>query len=250
MYNNPENSSVIKADLERDSIEYISNIYKTYEKIKDSYLAQELTQQNQFLLILMTKNTKIPFEVKQLPLLRYFIETCQEFFLSELEIIMWGYLLDNIVWKNLNRPLQVLVLFSAYSAKLSMNFNKDMAALNSFLKCKYRGFFTGFEKWENEFSNNIYVPLRVFNEYTKKIYSYKVLDVINYNYYVDSILWMAPPNSPDSEIEITFDEFENTERELPELLNLNSVLDSETIMLPTLGNCISQDMMKELDLDA
>jgi hypothetical protein len=250
MIHRPANPSSTKNDLEGKNIEYLSAVYKSYEKLRDHYMSSEMTQSSHHLLVQITKNEKIPFEVKLLPLLRFLIETSQEFFLGELEIIMWSLLLEEVVWENLNRNLQVLLLFSAYFAKNSMNFSEDMAGINSFLKCKYKGFFTGYEKWHNEHSHKLYVQPRAFNRYLKRFGQMKVVDWTNYNYYVDQILWMAPPNSPDVEMELLFDDAEVGDRNIPELMNLNSVLEEDGISLPLLESWISQDVMKDLELES
>lgn len=195
----------------------------------------------------MTSCSKIPEDLKSFPLLQLFKETCKEFLLNDLEIIMWQVLLEKIVWVKPIKSLMVLFLYSAYWAKCAMNFSEDLETLKVYIEQKYKGFFNGYYAWSTENFESLYVSLREFNGFARKMMEFKGIGEIDYNYYVDEILISAPPNSKDVEVELVFDqEVENGK--LPELLNLNSVLENENFALPVLDSLASLDVMKDLDI--
>lgn len=219
---------------------------KPYEKSQEKYTKQGLPQSSLYILKAMTRSPKIPVEYKSFPLLKLFQDTCKELQLNELELIMWHILLEKIVWVKPISSLMVLFLYSGYCAKSCMNFSEDLEGLNLYIGNKFKGFFNGFNRWSADNMDKLYVPIREFNWYVSKISCLALVDMTNYNFLVDEVLIIAPPNLVESEIELVFEE-DIDYNKLPELLNLNSVLQNESFTLPPLDSWVSQEMVKDLD---
>lgn len=219
---------------------------KSFENSQKQYTKEGLPQSSLTLLRTMARSSKIPEDLKSFPLLQLFKETCKEFLLNDLEIIMWQILLDKIVWVKPIKSLMVLFLYSAYGAKCSMNHLEDLDELRVYIEQKYKGFMNGYHAWSNENFEKLYVNFREFNAYVKKMMCLALVDKVDYNFYVDEILMGAPPNFKESEVELVFDQ-EVDNGKFPELLNLNSVLENENFGLPVLSSWGSLDMAKDLD---
>ena len=127
-----------------------------------------------------------------------------------------------------------------------MNFPEDLEGVKLYIGNKFKGFFNGYSKWSSDNMEKLYVPMREFNFYVREISCLALVDMTNYNFLVDEVLLIAPPNLVESEIELVFEEEVDCYR-LPELLNLNSVLQNEGFALPALDSWASVEMFKDLD---
>jgi hypothetical protein len=227
---------------------------KSIEKLQTLYLKEGLSQQITTYLKHLSKNPKIPSEFKSQPLLQLFEECCKDFLLNDLEIVFWGLLIEKIIWCEKSQNIKVQLLYSAYASKVNLNLEGDLDLLNSFLDLKYSGFQNGFASWKSKHWEKLFVPLREFNKAFKFYMMIPVKDIIDYNYYVDELLHIAPPAGIlEKETKLEFfvkSEDEIEEGKIPELLNLNSVLATFEPTLPVLqDNWKSIDVSKEIEFD-
>ena len=225
-------------------------LQKTYEKMQDSYIKDGLTQQILVYLKTLLKNKELLFELKSFPLLRMLEDTCKEFFLNELEATMWSIFLEKLVWENKSKPIQILLLYTAFAVKSYMNSEEDINVITSYISQKYGGFFTGYEKWHSQYSEQLFISQRNFNQYYNNFIKLSSLDLTDYNYYVDDLLQNAPSSTIlENESKPNF-LVENEEVKAPELMTLNSVFYGEE-GLPELkfGRTLSIDANRDIDND-
>lgn len=211
-----------------DEAEFLST---KYESIHDHYSKEGLDQQIHLFLRRIASSSEVPSELRHIPLLRMLTEVCKELMLNELEISMWSIFLEKVVWTHLNVlsvPLNWLLLFSAYSAKQYLN--EDVYLYESYMQKKHENFLHNYQNWLMNNHDLMKVSPKKLN--SKYLFlsippSADESEIIDYNYYVDDILQIAPPsNSNEKEIKIEIPSIiiESDEPKLPELLTLNSVL--------------------------
>lgn len=225
---------------------------KTFEKLQSVYIKDGITQQILLYLKFLVRNTKISPEHKSLPLLHLLEDCCKDFLLNDLEVVMWGILLDKLVWVEKSRNLKISLLYTAYAAKCNLNLLEDLSSLNTFIKLKYPGFHPAYTQWSSLNSTKLSVSLRDFNKCFTRFLSLPVTDIIDYNYYVDDLLHIAPPAGIcEKESKLEFEpETEQEEPKLPELLNLNSLFTANDLPLPLLlDNWKSIDVSNEVDFE-
>ena len=235
-----------KVKREEDS----DRLARAYEKMQDNYSKDGLTQQILLFLKFIVKSKNLPLELKNLPLLRMLIETCKEFFLNELEITLWSIFLDKSVWNDKTKAVQVLLLYAAYAAKSYMNNDSDIQMIKLHVANKHSGFLIGYDKWYQSSQDQLRISLRYLNCQYNSFFMLNIRDLVDYNFYVDDLLQIAPPSGAcEKEIKLEFIE-EIDDSKLPELMNLNSVLEN-TDFLPilTLSRTLSLEANKELELD-
>jgi hypothetical protein len=213
---------------------------KIYEKMQDNYIKDGLIQEILIFLKIIVISKFVPLELKNLPLLRMLKETCKDFLLNKPEITMWNIFLENIVWTDKSKPLQILLLYSAYAAKSCMSSDEDIKLIQVCISNKYSGFLTGYKQWHQLNEDKLRIPIRYFNQqfnlFSKT--SMKSIELINYNFYVDDLLQIAPPSGIcEKEVKLEFNE-EPEDTKLPDLLNLNSVLEFNDlpILIPSRNN--------------
>ena len=238
----------IKVEEDQESME------KSFEKLQNSYLKEGLSQQITYYLKFLSRNPKIPLEHKSQALIQIFEECCKDFLLNDLEIVLWGVYLEKIVWHEKTRTPKIQLLYSAYASKTLLNLESDLETLSYFICIKYPGFISGYTQWSQKHTDQLSLSLRDFNKSFKLYMSLPVKDIIDYNYYVDELLHIAPPagiSEKESKLEFGVPaEADPEEPKLPELLNLSSVLVSNDLPMPLfLENWKSIDISKELDVE-
>lgn len=234
-----------KVKIEDDS----ERLVKLYEKMQDNYIKDGQTQQVLLILKSIVKNAAVPPDLKALPLLRMLIETCKEFLLNELEITLWSIFLDKLVWGDRSKLIQVLLLYTAYAAKSHMNMDSDIQMIKLCVANKHSGFFIGYEKWYQLSMNELSISFRHLNHQYNSFLALTLKELVDYNFYVDDLLQIAPPSGVcEKEIKLEFIE-EPDELKLPELMNLNSVLENTEMPMLMLSRTYSLDANKELGLD-
>lgn len=225
---------------------------KSFEKLQSVYIKDGITQQITLYLKFLARNPKISPEHKSLPLLHLLEDCCKDFLFNDLEIVMWGVLLDKLVWIEKSRSLKISLLYTAYAAKCNLNLSEDLTCLNCFIKLKYPGFHQGYHQWSSLNFAKLSVSLRDFNKHFKSFLTLPVTDIIDYNYYVDDLLQIAPPAGVcEKESKLEFEpETEQEETKLPELLNMNSLFTTNDLPLPILiENWKSIDVSNEVDFE-
>lgn len=201
---------------------------KRFEKQQERYIKEGLTQQAQLFLRRITSAKKVPIEFKHLPLLRMLVETCKELILKEFEIAVWSLYLEKVVWSDRTISLPLSLIISAYAVK--KNLNKDVSDLKSYLVKKMPNFGIYSDNWINDHREQLDIKPYELNQKYKELSLPPAHDLIDYNFYVDDILQIAPPSSntdksvtqnskPDSEAEVDLEE----DLPPPPLMNLNSV---------------------------
>ena len=230
------------------------SLEKSFEKLQNSYLKEGLSQQITYYLKFLSRNLKIPLEHKSQALIQIFEECCKDFLLNDLEIVLWGVYLEKVVWKEKTRTPKIQLLYSAYASKNLLNLESDLETLTNFICIKYPGFISGYTQWSQKHTDQLSLSLRDFNKSFKSYMSLPVKDIIDYNYYVDELLHIAPPAGiSEKESKLEFGnppEADPEEPKLPELLNLSSVLACNELPAPLLlENWKSIDISKELDIE-
>ena len=227
---------------------------KKLEKLQNSYLKEGLSQQITYYLKYLSKNPKIPSEHKSQALIQIFEECCKDFLLNDLEIVLWGIYQQKIVWQEKTRTPKIPLLYSAYASKQLLNLDCDLVTLTTFISTKYPGFLPNYKTWSKKHIDSLTLSLRDFNKSFKCYMSLPVKDIIDYNYYVDDLLHIAPPSGiseKESNLEFEiFADIDTEEPKLPELLNLGSVLTCNDLPVPLiLENWKSIDISKDLDIE-
>ena len=227
---------------------------KKLEKLQNSYLKEGLSQQMTYYLKYLSRNPKIPTEHRSQALIQIFEECCKDFLLNDLEIVLWGIYQEKIVWQEKTRSPKIPLLYSAYASKQLLNLETDLSSLTGFISIKYQGFLPNYKTWSKRHIDSLSLSLRDINKSIKSYISLTVKDIIDYNYYVDELLHIAPPSGTSEkesnlEFEI-FPEVDSEEPKLPELLNLSSVLACNELPVPLiLENWKSIDINKDLDIE-
>lgn len=230
--------------------EGVERLEKTYEKMLDFYTKDGLTQHILIFLKLIASCSLVPSELKSLPLLRMLEETCKDFLLNDLEVIVWNIFLEKVVWSDRTKKIQVLFLYSAYAAKINLNESEDLLAIKSYISSKHPGFLIGYDKWFSLHRERLQLSLRGLNQaFNSFLYSPDQV-LVDYNYYVDDLLQIAPPSGIcEKEAKLDFTE-EPEEAKIPDLLNLNSVFETADNLPPLLlSRTISLDANRELGLE-
>jgi hypothetical protein len=210
----------------------LDRLEKSYDRQQDQYTKSGLSQQSLLYLKLIIRSPCLSSDQKLLPLLKMLEEVCRQFLLNDLELTMWSIILEFTVWKDASRPLQMLLLYSAFAAKTYLNLDEDLNSIKAYLAVKYPGFFAGFDRWFTSVREKTIISPRVFNKYFSDFAlsahispATHVEDLVDYNYYVDELLQIAPPaGAGEKSPQLDFSQ-EPDEPKLPELMNLNSILD-------------------------
>ena len=230
----------------------LETLEKSFEKLQSVYIKDGLPQQLTLYLKSLVRNPTIPPESKSLPLMHLLEDCCKDFLLNDLEIVMWGIYLDKFVWGEKSLCLKILLLFTAYHAKYYLNPEETLIPLTSFIRQKYPGFQQGYQTWFSKNSSKLFVSPSDFNKSFHLFLTLPVTDIIDYNYYVDDLLHIAPPAGIcEKESKLEFDqEVEPEESKLPELLNMNSLFTTNEPPIPLLlNNWQSIDGSKEIDFE-
>jgi DNA-binding winged helix-turn-helix (wHTH) protein len=200
---------------------------KRFEKQQERYIKEGLTQQAQLFLRRMTSSKKVPIEYKHLPLLRMLVETCKELILKEFEIAVWSIYLEKVVWSDKSISLPLSLYISAYVVK--KNLNKDVSDLKSYLINKIPEFGNHASNWISEHIDQIEIKPYELNQKFKELSQPPAHDLIDYNFYVDDILQIAPPSS-SSDKPVTHDTMPapDPEEEIPmlSLINCDSIFNA------------------------
>lgn len=230
----------------------LESLEKSFEKLQSVYIKDGLSQQVTLYLKYLVRNPIIPPEYRSLPLMHLLEDCSKDFLLNDLEIVMWRILLEKLVWGEKSRSLKILLLFTAYAAKCNLNLEETLMPLNSFIRIKYPGFQQGYQTWSSTNFLKLSVSLRDFNKAFNIFLNLPVTDIIDYNYYVDDLLHIAPPAGIcEKESKLEFEpEIEQEENKLPELLNLNSLFTTNELPIPLLiENWKSIDGTNEIDFE-
>ena len=210
---------------------------KPYKKPKleaDLGKQTSLSDQSREFLTCIATSQETPLELKRLPLLRILTQTAQVLEMNELEIAYWSIVLNKWVW-NVSNYLKEIIIFSGLAVKKILNQNVEL--LEKKLEFKYYKFREKFQSWSQRHFKNLSVsPIKLNSEYLKLSAKSNLInkELLNYNFYVDEILQIAPSNYEESEdLECDYEEDEEDEEfKLPQLMSLNSVLREATSDIP------------------
>lgn len=113
-----------------------------YEEIYSDFMRFSNSQISVLLLRRVLQNPKIPHEFRSQALYRLIVDSYQILTLNEMEIAVWGFYLEKIVWNDSSSKLDYVLLYSALAAKSSTN--PCIAPYLAFLSSKISNFFANY----------------------------------------------------------------------------------------------------------
>lgn len=159
-----------------------------YEVQQTSYCIEGTTQTTQ--MFLRAISTSAPKAYKKLPLLRLLSEASKELMLNELEVALWAIYLERLVWPVTDTQLSLV--FAAFSVKLYLN--DDTEPIEAQLSRRIANFSEMYESWTED--KQFTVSPRELNSKFRALTSLAQQPedeaIVDYNYYVDDILQIAP----------------------------------------------------------
>lgn len=139
----------------------------------------------------MIKDSSVPREFQSYPLVKMLVEICCEFMFTEIEIASYSIYLNRFVWPTSSSFFPILLYTIALAIKNLFGFTLE--PIIAHLDDKIPNFLNFFTGWMNKNDDLLKIELqelnRVFSDLIKAPYEDLFVD---YNYYVDSILEMAP----------------------------------------------------------
>mmetsp|Transcript_21896 Transcript_21896/g.39940 ORF Transcript_21896/g.39940 Transcript_21896/m.39940 type:complete len:234 (+) Transcript_21896:1058-1759(+) len=188
-------------------------LLREYEVLQTSYSQEGATQTTQMFLRMIAASPTVPKTYRQVPLLKKLCEACKELMLNELEVALWAIYLERYVWPICDS--QISLVFTAFAAKLYLN--DDIEPVEAYLNRKINDFSSFYESWLEDKRFEV-TPRELnskFRALTRIVLQPEEDALVDYNFYVDDILQIAPSSMhPD-------------EYEPPPLLNLGSVLEAK-----------------------
>jgi hypothetical protein len=159
-----------------------------YEVQQTSYCIEGTTQTTH--MFLRAISTSAPKAYKKLPLLRLLSEASKELMLNELEVALWAIYLERLVWPVTDTQLSLV--FAAFSVKLYLN--DDTEPIEAQLSRRIANFSGMYESWTED--KQFTVSPRELNSKFRALTSLAQQPedeaIVDYNYYVDDILQIAP----------------------------------------------------------
>ncbi|CAG9311087.1 unnamed protein product [Blepharisma stoltei] len=166
-----------------------------YESLHSDFLQNGPSQLSSLLLRRIIQNPKIPCEFRSQTLFRLILDACQVLALNEVEISVWAIFLDKCVWTDNTAKLDYVLYYSALSAKSYTN--SDVTPYLKYLSSKMSNFYNNYMQWTQRNRNCLEVTDRELNCIYKKLTAPQDESLVDYNFYVDDILQMAPPYMSD-----------------------------------------------------
>lgn len=211
----------------------VHSIFSSFEKLHEAYSKEGVSQENMLILRRIAAHPNVPYDYKNRPLLRFLTQVSKELMLNKLELVMWGMYLEKIVWKDTSLSLKNLLFFSAYAAKLYLNY--DISDLNHYLALKFTDFLEAAKKWIDQhdialFNINTVELNHRFNELCTPPNDHDYI-LLDYNFYVDEII----------QGELHYSDIENISEELPEEPKEEESLDPPPPLLSSVISCFDSN---------
>lgn len=211
-----------------------------YDQAHQNFTREGLPQLLQLFLRNISASPQLPVEYKHIPFLKLLEEVASEFLMNELEAALWGILLQKTVFGTTFWTLCDQLLFSAFAAKKLLN--SDLSVLEQHIMNKYTDFPSNYSFWvQYNQEKLLFSPQSLNSKYLELStpISASGSSLLDYNYYVDEILQIAPQSASvekehSYEVELSQVKEEEEELKLPELMTLNSVLNEATSDIPVL----------------
>ncbi|CAG9331552.1 unnamed protein product [Blepharisma stoltei] len=171
--------------------------YDAYKLMRDAF---KLSHKGAVMLRRCVIYSDISTEIRRLPLLTLLTETAEEMVMNDLEIAVWSIYLKRFVWDDINQPFKAMLYITALAVKSYMNLS--VQPFKAYLVTKIPNFSNIYNCWAGNRKNALSIfPQelnRVYKSLSKPVISQDDLKLIDYNYYVDDILELAPsvPHKP------------------------------------------------------
>ena len=171
-----------------DSRYKISELLENYKKIRSEYY---LTCRSEIMIKRMLNFSKVPREFNHYPLLKVLMEISCEMMLSELELAAFYIFLKRFLWPD--NPNSFVLMINVLALAVKYHFTTGLDTVGSYLNEKIPNFTFFFNSWMEKNESLIWITPIELNKAFIELVSipYDSLPV-EYNYYVDSILEMAP----------------------------------------------------------
>jgi hypothetical protein len=243
--NSVSSSGMPDLDLKLDKSKYHNRMLDNYEEQYSNFIRDGISQQSQHLIRKIIHSTYVPESAKQQPLLMIFNNITKELMMNELEIVVLSIYLEKFVWQDQSTSLIILLKYAAYAVKHYLC--EDLNPINAYLANSQPGFIEDFNLWHDKHKAYLSVNPKDLNDKFKELSKAVSLPgdtkIMDYNYYVDEILQIAPnlmyekhpieELTKDSEIMSLYAGYKNNtkivtkdsdEAHLPVLEKLDSVL--------------------------
>lgn len=162
-----------------------------YRELYEEFSSHGISQQTQVLLRKLASSHSLPDNINSKALLRLLTRNTKELMLNELEVVVWALYLDNLQWNCSDESLEELLLYSAFASKQYLNSDVDYIA--SYINQKRPQFAEHYEVWSSARKDAFNVKPKVLNkrfrELNKPIPLKENTDNLDYNIYVDEILF-------------------------------------------------------------
>lgn len=208
---------------------------------KETHAEFTLTYRSEIIIRRIINQANPPREYQGYPLLKLLIEIACEMMMSELELVSFSIYLNRLVWPFTVSHFTILLYSVAFTVKYQYCNNLDPLIVH--LKSKIPNFLQFLNTWMMKFDDFLkieYLDLnKAFNTLTKAPYSDIMID---YNFYVDSILEMAPASVYEKPIWqeqlLSVPNITETYADIPMMARLDSVL-NEFPDIPNMGRAFS-----------
>lgn len=159
-----------------------------YKEEHSKYL---FTPRSEMMIRRVIKDHAVPREFQNYPLVKLFFEISCEFMFSELELAAFAIYLNRFVWSLISSHFTITLYAVALAVKF--HFNNDVGPFAMHLSGKIQGFLAFFSSWMNRNDEFLSISLQELNKVLTSLTQGPFDDCfIDLNYYVDSILEMAP----------------------------------------------------------
>ena len=155
---------------------------------KNAKKPKDLSYRSYLFMLRISEEGALILNTKKELILKELLKMFKDLWLNELEISLLAIYLERFGWES-RSSLEILVLFSAYTAKCYLN--ENLSGLETNLLQKY-SFFQEYSKWIGKYRNNIpvaYVELNYI--YTKLIKADITAEEVNcydYNFAVTQLI--------------------------------------------------------------
>ena len=214
----------------------------TYQELLDSFSRDGISQQSQHLIRKIIHSPLIPEASRRQPLLLIFNEVMQELMMNELEIVVLSIYLEKFIWQDETTPLPSLLRFAGYAVKVYLC--EELNPINAYLSNKYSGFMEDFSLWQERFKPFMGINPKDLNdkykELSKSVSAPSDSKIMDYNYYVDEILQIAPNLMYEKHPleELTKD---------PEIMSVYAVFKSRGTVLMSSGEAVPMPVLEKLE---
>lgn len=190
------------------------SISRAYREGLDYFRKAGFSQLSGLFLCKIINDYRIKKHYRNYPLQKIMHKTAKTLLMNEMEIAMWGLILEQLNWDLSGFSLKQFLLLSGFAAKKSLN--KDLAVISSHLDYLNPSFSDNFYIWFSRTKPQLKLSVKKLNkkylEFSSSLTSGDS-EIMDYNFYVDKILESAPPSelaeaksaSPGSESPISED---------------------------------------------